>query len=121
MWPGDGTDSFLSMETAENGKVMAFDVEQTAGSADLWAGSRTFLLSGRSKAISAVGADLQIGDNLRGIWAWVTGTVAGTVGVVVVSVATIAYTAKCAKDALWDAYDCTPGTIACRCNGCTGC
>ena len=122
VWPGERSDNFLSLETEENGEVYALQVKQTRQDDGVWYGSRTFTISSRVKDTSVVGADLQVGDGLR--WspiAWITGTAGGLVTVAVGAAASVAYAAKCAKDALWDAYDCSPGTIACRCNGCTSC
>lgn len=120
VWQGSRTDNFLSLETKSDDKVVGLDVKQTGETNELWFGSRTFSMSINPKEMSVIGADLQMG-NARGLWGWITGGVAGAAGVVAGSVATIAYTAKCIKDGLWDSYDCTPGTIACRCNGCVSC
>ncbi len=42
-------------------------------------------------------------------------------GLIGLAVAGIVIGIKCIKDGLWDPYDCTPGTIACSCNGCDNC
>ena len=122
MWPGEQSDDFLSLETEENGEVYAIKVKQTVQDNEVWFGSRTFTISSQAKDALVVGGNLQVGNGLR--WspiAWITGTVGGLATVAVGTVATVAYTVKCTKDALWDAYDCTPGTIACRCSGCSNC
>jgi len=122
MWPGEKSNDFLSLEAKENGKVYALHVKQTQQDDVVWSGSRTFAISSRVKDTPVMGADLQVGNGLR--WApiaWITGTLGGAVSVAVVAAASVAYTVVCAKDGLWDAYDCTPGTTACRCNGCSHC
>jgi len=122
VWPGERSDNFLSLETEENGEVYALQVKQTRQDDGVWYGSRTFTISSQLKDTSVIGADLQVGTGLR--WspiAWITGTTGGLITVAVGAAVSVAYAAKCAKDGLWDAYDCTPGTIACRCNGCGHC
>jgi hypothetical protein len=41
--------------------------------------------------------------------------------IIIVAIGAIVIGAKCIKAGVWDPYDCTPGTIACECNGCTLC
>jgi len=113
LWPTAA--NALSFATSEGDRTVTTDFTLTGSDDGLWAGEQVYGMRTAFSPRSVVGGDLRLGDER--LWGWIV-KVGGAVGA---TITLAAYSVKCIKDGLWDAYDCTPGTIACFCNGCQDC
>lgn len=80
---------------------------------DLRYGEQDFKIIISPQNNSVIGGDLMMGQTRF------FGIIFGAIVAIIVVVAGTSI--KCVKDGLWDPYDCTPGTVACYCNGCERC
>ena len=113
LWPA--ADNALAFTGYEDYGALTRSFVMSDEVGGLWAGEQTYVMEASPATARPVGGDLQLGGSRA--WALLS-RLGGAVGAIV----SLGYfSVKCVKDGLWDSYDCSPGSMACFCNGCPSC